>query len=192
MAVFAVLALVALIYLLSPMSQPDEPLLYLIGVNHAVQFKPAMSQMFSESESVQKKREAFKAHVAEMIDKLDIEVLAEEFGDEGKKESEIREFMKDFAQAVHEPFDWEIARLQFDWETELQKFRKAKGIGHRFCDPDSIEKQALGIEVDPLPLIIHHVIVERRGRDVLHPAVHKIGDGDLRVLLPRIFEAGLR
>jgi len=149
LAVFAVLALVALIYLLSPMSQPDEPLLYLIGVNHAVQFKPAMSQMFSESESVQEKREAFKAHVAEMIDKLDIEVLAEEFGDEGKKESEIREFAKDFAKAVHEPFDWETSRQQFDWETELQKFNKAKGIEHRFCDPDSSERKTLGIEVDP-------------------------------------------
>jgi len=149
LAVFAVLALVALIYLLSPMSQPDEPLLYLIGVNHAVQFKPAMSQMFSESESVQKKREAFKAHVAEMIDKLDIEVLAEEFGDEGKKESEISEFVKDFAKAVHEPFDWETSRQQFDWETELQKFNKAKDIEHRFCDPDSSERKTLGIEVDP-------------------------------------------
>lgn len=141
LAVFAVLGLVALIYLLSPMSLPDEPLLYLIGVNHAVQFKPAMSQMFSESESVQKKRGAFKAHVAEMIDKLDIDVLAEEFGDEGKMESEIREFAKDFAKAVHEPFNW---------ETELRKFHKAKGIEHRFCDPDSSERKALGIEVDPM------------------------------------------
>ncbi len=149
LAVLTALALVALIYLLSPMSLPDEPLLYLIGVNHAVQFKSAVSQLFSESESVQKKREAFKAHVAEMIDKLDIEVLAEEFGDEGKKESEIREFVKDFAKAVHEPFDWETARQQFDWETELQKFNKAKGIEHRFCDPDSSERKALGIEVDP-------------------------------------------
>ena len=149
LAVLTALALVALIYLLSPMSLPDEPLLYLIGVNHAVQFKSAVSQLFSESESVQKKREAFKAHVAEMIDKLDIEVLAEEFGDEGKKESEIREFAKDFAKAVHEPFDWETSRQQFDWETELQKFNKAKGIEHRFCDPDSSERKALGIEVDP-------------------------------------------
>ena len=151
LAVFAVLALVALIYLLSPMSLPDEPLLYLIGVNHAVQFKPAMSQMFpnGESEVVRKKREAFKAHVAETIDKLGIEVLAEEFSDEGKKESETREFVKDFTKAVHEPFDWESERQQLDWETELQKFSKAKGIEHRFCDPDSIEKQALGIEVDP-------------------------------------------
>ncbi len=149
LAVLTALALVALIYLLSPMSLPDEPLLYLIGVNHAVQFKSAVSQLFSESESVQKKREAFKAHVAEMIDKLDIEVLAEEFGDEGKKESEIREFAKDFAKAVHEPFDWETSRQQFDWETELQKFNKAKGIEHRFCDPDSSERKTLGIEVDP-------------------------------------------
>ena len=94
LAVFAVLALVALIYLLSPMSLPDEPLLYLIGVNHAVQFKPAMSQMFpnGESEVVRKKREAFKAHVAEMIDKLGIEVLAEEFSDEkGIGDTGVRE-----------------------------------------------------------------------------------------------------
>ena len=146
LAVLTALALVALIYLLSPINLPDKPLLYLINVNHTIQFKSAL---FSESESVQKKREAFKAHVAEMIDKLDIEVLAEEFGDEGKKESEIREFVKDFAQAVHEPFDWETARQQFDWETELQKFNKAKGIEHRFCDPDSSERKTLGIEVDP-------------------------------------------
>ena len=76
LAVFAALALVALIYLLSPMRLPDEPLLYLIGGNHAVQFKSASG---GESESVQKKREAFTAHVAKMIDKLDIEILAEEF-----------------------------------------------------------------------------------------------------------------
>ena len=151
LAVLTALALVALVYFLSPMTLPDEPLLYLVGVNHAMQFKLAMSQMFpnGESEAVRKKREAFKAHVAEMIDKLGIEVLAEEFGDEGKKESEIREFVKDFAKAVHEPFDWETARQQFDWETELQKFNKAKGIEHRFCDPDSSERKALGIEVDP-------------------------------------------
>src|SRR5207249_2519638 len=89
------------------------------------------------------------AHVAEMIDKLDIEVLAEEFGDECKKESEITEFVKDFAKAVHEPFDWETERQQFDWETALQKCSKAKGIEHRFCDPDWSERKALGIEVDP-------------------------------------------
>jgi hypothetical protein len=151
LAVFAALALVALVYLLSPMSLPDEPLLYLIGVNHAVQFKKWTAQAFpsGESESVQKKREAFKAHVAEMIDNLDIEILAEEFSDEGKKESEAREFAKDFANAMHEPFDWETARQQFDWETELQKFSKAKGIEHRFCDPDSEGRKALRIEVDP-------------------------------------------
>ena len=149
LAVLAGLALIALIYLLSPMSLPDEPLLYLIGVNHAVQFKSAVSQLFSESASVQKKREAFKVHVAEMIDTLDIEILAEEFSDEGKKESEAREFAKDFAKALHEPFDWETARQQFDWETELQKFSKAKDIEHRFCDPDTKEREALGIEVDP-------------------------------------------
>jgi len=56
LAVFAALALVALIYLLSPMRLPDEPLLYLIGVNHAVQFKSAVSQLFSELERSEEAR----------------------------------------------------------------------------------------------------------------------------------------
>ena len=115
------------------MSLPDEPLLYLIGVNHAVQFKSAVSQLFSESESVRKKREAFKAHVAEMIDTLDIEVLAEEFSEESKRKPQERE----------------TAVAQCNYETVLEQFSKAKGIEHRFCDPDIKEREALGIEVDP-------------------------------------------
>src|SRR5215510_10187552 len=87
LAVLAALALVALIYLLSPMSLPDEPLVYLIGGNHAVQFKSVVAQMFGESERVRQKRQTFKAHVAEMIDKLDIEILAEEFSEETKRKS---------------------------------------------------------------------------------------------------------
>ena len=67
----AALALVALIYFLSPMSLPDEPLVYLIGVNHAVQFKDWMAQLFDEPEERQTKREAFKADVAELIDTLE-------------------------------------------------------------------------------------------------------------------------
>jgi len=73
LAVLTTLALVALIYLLSPVSLLDEPLLYLIGVNHAVQFKSAIAQMFAQPEGVGKKRAEFTAHVAEMIDKLDNE-----------------------------------------------------------------------------------------------------------------------
>ena len=163
LAVFAVLALVALIYLLSPMSQPDEPLLYLIGVNHAVQLKPAMSQMFpnGESEAVRKKREAFKAHVAEMIDKLEIEILAEEWSGEAKHkpaESEIALDEQSTQELAESETDldeqsaramFEAERAQCDYETVLEQFSNAKGIEHRFCDPDSIEKQALGIEVDP-------------------------------------------
>src|SRR5205085_208743 len=145
LAVFAVLALVALIYLLSPMSQPDEPLLYLIGVNHAVQFKPAMSQMFSESESVQKKREAFKAHVAEIIDTLGIEILAEEFSEERKRKPQEKETALD-DQSMRARFETAVA--QCNYETVLEHFSKAKGIEHRFCDPDTKEREALGIEVD--------------------------------------------
>jgi len=133
------------------MSLPDEPLLYLIGVNHAVQFKSVISQMFGESESVQKKRETFQTHVAEMIDKLDIEILAEEFSDEAKKEPEMREAVKAVVEETEpeQQFSWETAREQFNWETVLEQFSKARGIEHRFCDPYSIEKQALGIELDP-------------------------------------------
>jgi hypothetical protein len=137
LAVFVALALVALIYLLSPMSLPDEPLLYLIGVNHAVQFKSAIAQMFGQPENVGKKRAEFTAHVAEMIDTLGIEVLAEEFSEETKRKSDVRE---KFGQTAVE---------QFSWETVLEQFSKVKDIEHRFCDPDTIEKQALGIEVDP-------------------------------------------
>jgi hypothetical protein len=143
LAVFAVLALVALIYMLSPMSLPDEPLLYLIGVNHAVQFKSAVSQMFSDSESVRQKREAFTAHVAEMIDTLDIDIVAEEFSDESKQKPQERETALDDQS---ERARFETALAQCNYETVLEQFSKAKGIEHRFCDPDSKERKALGIE----------------------------------------------
>lgn len=146
LAVLTALALVALIYLLSPMSLPDEPLLYLIGVNHAVQFKSALSQLFSESESVRAKREAFKAHVAEMIDELDIEILAEEFSEEAKLKPAERKTAPD-EQSERASFETPFAQCKY--ETVLEQFSKDKGIEHRFCDPDSIEKQGLGIEVDP-------------------------------------------
>jgi hypothetical protein len=123
LVVFSALALVALVYLLSPMSLPDDPLLYLIGIDHTVQCYSATAQLFGEPEERQTKRAAFKAHVAEMIDKLDIEILAEEFSEEAKRKPIRR-------------------------ETVLEQFSKAKGIEHRFCDPNSSEKKALGIEVD--------------------------------------------
>ena len=143
LVVLTALALVALIYLLSPMSLPDEPLLYLIGVNHALQFKSAVAQMFGESENVQKKREAFKAHVAEMIDKLDIEILAEEFSQETKQQPDAQE-----EEAFREEVTAELgtAPEPLSWDTVLEQFSKAKRIEHRFCDPDSKERKALGIE----------------------------------------------
>jgi hypothetical protein len=123
------------------------PLLYLIGVNHAQQFKAATAQLFRESERVHEKREAFKAHVAEMIDKLHIEILAEEFSDEGKYKPQERETDQQTDQQFEQAI--EAALAQCNWETVLEQLSKAKGIEHRFCDPDSKEKQALGIEVDP-------------------------------------------
>ena len=148
LAVLTALAFVALVYLLSPMSLPDEPFLYLIGVNHAVQFKSAVTQMFlsGEAESVRKKREAFKAHVAEMIDELGIEVLAEEFSEGGKLRPDVPE-----EEAFREKLTAELgtAPEPLNWDTVLEEFSKAKGIEHRFCDPDSKERKALGIEVDP-------------------------------------------
>ena len=142
---FVALALVALLYLLSPTSLPDEPLLYLIGVNHAVQFKSAVSQLFSESERVQKKREAFRAHVTEMIDTLDIEILAEEFSEEGKRKPQERETALDDRS---ERARFETAVAQCNYETVLEQLSKARGIEHRFCDPDTKERKVLGIEVD--------------------------------------------
>jgi hypothetical protein len=122
---------------------PNEPLLYLIGGNHAVQFKSAIAQMFVESDSVRKKREAFKAHVAEMIDKLHIEILAEEFSEEAKRQSDAQAFSEKVAAELG------TAPVPLNWETVLEQLRKAKGIDeHRFCDPNSEERKALGIE-DP-------------------------------------------
>ena len=106
---------------------PDKPLLYLIGVSHAVQFKSEWAQMGlgEESERVQATREAFKTHVAAMINKHNIEVLAEEFSRTAKKK-------------------WGVSK------TELEQIsNEDKGINHRLCDPEGDEKEALGIEVDP-------------------------------------------
>ena len=111
------------------------------------QFKAATAQLFRESERVHEKREAFKAHVAEMIDKLHIEILAEEFSDEGKYKPQERETDQQTDQQFEQAI--EAALAQCNWETVLEQLSKAKGIEHRFCDPDSKEKQALGIEVDP-------------------------------------------
>lgn len=136
------------------MSLPDEPFLYLIGVNHAMQFTYPLTQMFprGESEAVRKKRADFTAHISEMIDKLDIDILAEEwsdeeFSDKGKLKSEAREFLKAFGETTQQ-FNWENEFAQLRWETVPQQLGKAKGVDHRFCDPTSSEKQALGIEVD--------------------------------------------
>jgi hypothetical protein len=96
-------------------------MIYLIGVRHDLQFEPAPTDVYK---IVRDKRALFKAHVLEVIEKLGMTVLAEEFGDEAKT-------------------TWRVS------ESILEQFAKAKGIQHRFCDPDSIEKRALGIEVDP-------------------------------------------
>lgn len=127
-------------------SLPDQPLLYLIGVNHAMQFKGTTAQMCGESESVRTKREAFQTHIAEMFDKLAFEILAEEWSDEAMHKPAERETALD-EQSAQALFEAELA--QCNYETVLQQFRKAKGVEHRFCDPTSREKQALGIEIDP-------------------------------------------
>jgi hypothetical protein len=111
-----------------------------------MQFKSAWSQVFGESECVREKREAFKAHVAEMIDKLDIEILAEEWSEESRHKPQEKETALDDQS---EQAMWEAALAPCNYETVLEQFSKAEGIDHRFCDPDATEKQALGIEVDP-------------------------------------------
>lgn len=88
-------------------------MLYLIGVNHVVQFdEPSRA---TNSKIVREKRASFKAHVSEMIEKFNITVLAEEFNDEAKKK-------------------WGVS------ETTLEKFRRTKAIEqHRFCAPGGPE-----------------------------------------------------
>ena len=89
-------------------------MIHLIGVNHLVQYDhdhPATAE--------------FKAHVLEVIDALDISIVAEEFSDEAKKLRDLR-------------------------ESVLELVAKAKGIEHRFCDPTSIEKKEHGIEKSDL------------------------------------------
>jgi hypothetical protein len=83
-------------------------MLYLIGVNHVVQFGAASRA--SNSKIVREKRQSFKAHVLEVIEKLNITILVEEFSQEAKKK-------------------WDVS------ETALEHFGKTKRIDHRFCTP---------------------------------------------------------
>ena len=86
-------------------------MVYLIGVNHVVQFgEPSCA---TNSQIVREKGASFKAHVSEMIEKLNIKVLAEEFNDEAKKR-------------------WGVS------ETTLEHFGKTKRE-HRFCTPGGPE-----------------------------------------------------
>jgi len=83
-------------------------MIYLIGVNHALQ-SDAPSRA-NKLRIVREKRASFKAHALEVIKEFNITILAEEFNDEAKK-------------------IWGVS------ETTLEKFGKAKGIKHRFCEP---------------------------------------------------------
>jgi hypothetical protein len=91
-------------------------MVYLIGVNHSVQHDAPGAKTI-----VRDKRATFKAHVLEVIEKLDVSILAEEFSEEAKKKCGVS-------------------------ETTLEQFAKAKGTEHRFCDPISIEREETGIE----------------------------------------------
>jgi hypothetical protein len=97
--------------------------LYLIGVNHAVQFDPVppFSEIFQESTSVRDKRVAFRGHVSETIEKLGVEIVVEEFNEEAKRK-----------RGLH--------------ETTLEHFSKIKGIDHRFCEPGREEMWLSQIE----------------------------------------------
>ncbi len=93
-------------------------MVHLIGVNHAVQFDRS-----DDSKIVQEKRASFKTHVLDVIDKLGIEILAEEFSDEAKKRKGVS-------------------------ETTLEKFAKSKGIEYRGCDPARSDRKKNVIDDD--------------------------------------------
>jgi len=94
-------------------------MVHLIGVgNHIIQH-----DAHTTVQVVLDERAAFDSHVAELIATNDFALLAEEFSKEARR--------KAHASA-----------------TTLQRFAKEKGIEHRFCDPNSIERKEQGIDND--------------------------------------------
>src|SRR6516165_641639 len=94
-------------------------MVHLIGVrNHIIQH-----DAHTTVQLVLDERAAFDTHVAELIATNDFALLAEEFSKEARR--------KAHASA-----------------TTLQRFAKEKGIEHRFCDPNSIERKERGINND--------------------------------------------
>ena len=92
-------------------------MVYLIGVNHILQFEPAPHA----SKIARDKRAEFKAHVLEVIEKLGISTLAEEFSEEAKTK-------------------WGVS------ESTLEQLARANAIEHRFCDPTAVERKENGFE----------------------------------------------
>jgi hypothetical protein len=88
---------------------------YLIGVNHLVQHEAPSVKI------VREKRVAFRTYVSEVIQKLNISILAEEFSEEAKMKSHVS-------------------------ETTLEQLGKAKEIEYRSCDPTSIQREEKGIK----------------------------------------------
>jgi TolB-like protein len=68
--------------------------------------------------------------------------LAEEFSEEKHKPQERKTALDEQSEQA----TFETALAQCNYETVLEQFSKAKGIEHRFCDPESKERKALGIE----------------------------------------------
>jgi hypothetical protein len=96
-------------------NSPFFAMVYLIGVHHLVQHDAPSVKI------VREKRATFKAHVLEVIKKLDISVFAEEFNEEAKKNQGVS-------------------------RTTLEQFGKAERIEYRSCDPTSIERKEKQIE----------------------------------------------
>jgi hypothetical protein len=82
-------------------------MVYLIGVNHVLQYDSASHNL---SKIVRNKGASFKAHVLEAIERFSISILAEEFSDEAKKKVGVS-------------------------ETTLEQMAKDKRIEPRFCTP---------------------------------------------------------
>ena len=78
-------------------------MVYLIGVNHDL----SSTRRQTSQKSSRGRRAEFKAHVLEVIERLGISILAEEFSDEAKTK-------------------WRVS------ESTLEQLGKAKGIEHRF------------------------------------------------------------
>lgn len=92
------------------------PKIYLIGVNHCIQF-----ERDDDGTKWQVEIEKFKIHIKNLINEYSIDLLAEEFSKEATVE---------YNRVEH---------------SLLEKIGENCGVKHLFCDPNNTEQSTLGV-----------------------------------------------